>query len=165
MAVTTTRPDATTPTATSDQIDRRLDIAVETLIGTLGRCDNKASVLLALTGAGLAIVVPAAAEADPPASVLTVGGLGVAAWVAAIVCLLLTVRPHLSNDDGASWPHWSKLTRDEIHGRMGEDRRTGRIKVLSDMARTKFTYVRWAVDLMLAGMTFLTAAAVVAVIP
>ncbi|MFF2520349.1 Pycsar system effector family protein [Streptomyces sp. NPDC058086] len=120
--------------------------------------------LLALTGAGLAIVVPAAAETDPPAAVLAVGGLGAAAWVAAIVFLLLTVRPHLSNDDGASWPHWSKLSRDEIYGRMSEDRRAGRIKVLSDMARTKFTYVRWAVDLMLAGMAFLTAAAVVAVI-
>ncbi|WP_405542760.1 DUF5706 domain-containing protein [Streptomyces phaeochromogenes] len=161
--MTTTQPDGTAP-ATSDQIDRRLDVPVETLTGTLGRCDNKASVLLALTGAGLAIVVPAAAEVDPPAIVLTVGGLGAAAWVAAIVFLLLTVRPHLSNDDGASWPHRSKLSRDEIHGRMGEDGRAGRIKVLSDMARTKFTYVRWAVDLMLAGMAFLTAAVVVAVI-
>ncbi|MEV0220302.1 Pycsar system effector family protein [Streptomyces sp. NPDC050704] len=161
--MTTTQPDGTAPT-TSDQIDRRLDVAVETLTGTLGRCDNKASVLLALTGARLAIVVPASAEADPPAAVLTMGGLGSAAWAAAIVFLLPTIRPHLSNDDCASWPHWSRLNRDEIYGRMGEDRRAGRIKVLSDLARTKFTYVRWAVELMLAGMAFLTAAAVVAVI-
>lgn len=48
---------------------------------------------------------------------------------------------------------------------MGEYWRAGCTKVPSGMARTKYTYIRWAVDLMLAGMTFLTAAAVVAVIP
>ncbi|WP_327349002.1 Pycsar system effector family protein [Streptomyces europaeiscabiei] len=159
-----TTPPSAAASVTSDQIDRRLDVAVETLTGTLGRCDNKASVLLALTGAGLAIVVSAAVEADPPTVVLTIGGIGAAAWGMAVVFLLLTVRPHLDNDDSASWPHWSKLDPEEIHSRMGEDRRAARIKVLSDMARVKFTYVRWAVDLMLAGMVFLAAATLVAVI-
>ncbi|MFE8989487.1 Pycsar system effector family protein [Streptomyces collinus] len=157
------QPDGTAP-ATSDQIDRRLDIAVEALTGTLGRCDNKASVLLALTGAGLAIVVPAAAETDPPAAVLAVGGLGAATWAAAIVLLLLTVRPHLSNDDGASWPHWAQLSPEEILGRMGSDRRAHRIRVLSGMARTKFTCLRWAVDLILAGLVLLIAAAAAAIL-
>ncbi|MFI6254311.1 Pycsar system effector family protein [Streptomyces sp. NPDC051016] len=162
--MTTTQPDGNAP-AMSEEINRRLDVAVETLTDTLGRCDNKASVLLALTGAGLAVVVPAAAGANPPTAALVVGGLGSAGWAAAIVLLLLTVRPHLSNDDGASWPHWSKLRHDEILERMGEDRRAKRVKVLSDMARTKFTYLRWAVDLILTGLAFMITAAVVAITP
>jgi hypothetical protein len=140
-----------------------LDTAEATLTGTLGRCDSKASVLLGLTGAGLAVIISSAPALALPNPAIVIGAFGAATWVAAIVALLLTVRPHLRNNDRASWPYWSRLTPEDIRKQMAEDRRADRIKVLSVMARTKFTCLRFAVDLVLAGIGLLIAAAIVAV--
>ncbi|WP_131803577.1 MULTISPECIES: Pycsar system effector family protein [Pseudofrankia] len=136
----------------SDMQDRNLNVAEATLTGTLDRCDNKASFLLALTGAAVTVVLSNLPKAIHHTVALSIYISGIGAWATAIIFLLLAVRPHLKNDDGASWPHWSRLSSADIRERMTEDRRSARIRVLSRMAHHKFFFIRWAIDLILTGI-------------
>ena len=55
--------------------------------------------------------------------------------------LLLVVKPRLSGDDKASFPHWARLDEDEIRGCMDADTRAALIRVLSTLAVRKFTRI------------------------
>ncbi|MFP8887812.1 Pycsar system effector family protein [Streptomyces mangrovi] len=153
----TTTP-APAPTATPG---RALDQAVTGLENQLARCDTKASLLLALTGALLAGTLSAAPDLHPPTGARITGALGLAALAAATVLLLRAVRPHTFDSDCGSWPHWARLTPDQIrHQLVTEDRRPDQIHVLSALAARKYTRIRWAVDCILTGLTLLAAAAI-----
>lgn len=78
-----------------------------------GRTDGKASLLLAFTGAVLA--------------------LGAAA-----VLLLLVVRPRLRGHDRASFRYWARLDDDETIAGMQGGTRAARIRAMSGIAVGKF---------------------------
>ncbi|MEU5269714.1 Pycsar system effector family protein [Streptomyces hygroscopicus] len=99
-----------------------------------GRTDGKASLLLAFNGAVLA--------------------LGAAA-----VLLLLVVRPRLRCHDRASFPYWARLDDDETIAGMQGGTRAARIRAMSGIAGGKFRQLRYAVDLSLAALALLLAAA------
>ncbi|MEU3341849.1 Pycsar system effector family protein [Streptomyces sp. NPDC006668] len=87
------------------------------------------------------------------------GALAVLALGAAAVLLLLVVRPRLRGDDRASFPHWARLSEDEIRAGLQGDTRAARLRVLSRIAVGKFTQLRRAVDMSLAALALLLLAA------
>ncbi|MFP8945219.1 Pycsar system effector family protein [Streptomyces fenghuangensis] len=153
---TTPTPAATTPVRDPD---RALDQAVTGLENQLARCDTKASLLLALTGALLAGTLSAAPDLHPPTAARIAGALALAALATATVLLLCAVRPHTGGTDRASWPHWAHLTPTQIRHQLADDRRPHQIRVLSALAARKYTRIRWAVDCILTGLAHLAAAA------
>jgi hypothetical protein len=154
--VTATAPDRST---VADQA--AVDTAIATLRGELGRCDSKASLLLALTGASLAGVVSAAASAHLPVASVAVGAVGAAGLLAATVILLLAVRPSLS---GAGWPTWPRLPVEQLREHLAAGQQVDEVKVLAANAARKFRRIRYAVDCILAGLGFLALAAVLAAV-
>jgi hypothetical protein len=146
-----------------DCSDRNLNVAEEILTATLGRCDGKASLLLGMTGAGLALLISGVRGMHLPATAFAIGALGVIAWIGAMILLLISVRPHLMNDDYASWPHWARMSPAEIREAMRRDRRADRIKVLATKARMKFRCIRLGIDLILSGVVLLTIATIAAI--
>ncbi|MDT0477838.1 DUF5706 domain-containing protein [Streptomyces sp. DSM 41014] len=132
------------------------DDAAAMLRSELGRADSKASLLLALTGAGLAGIVSAAPQLHLSAAAAAAGVVGVAALVASTVLLLLTVRPRLG---GNGWPSWHQLTDAELQQRLAHGHDTTEVQVLAAAARVKFRRIRHAVDCTLTGVGFLVLAA------
>ncbi|MFC9815876.1 Pycsar system effector family protein [Streptomyces virginiae] len=135
------------------------DTAAAMIRSELARCDNKASLLLALTGVGLAGVLSAAKDMHLPGPALAVGIIGVAALLTATVLLLLAVRPSLS---GSGWPTWHQLPADELRARLTGGHTTDEIQVLVTIARAKFLRIQHAVHAVLVGVGALAVAAVLA---
>ncbi|MEU0054666.1 Pycsar system effector family protein [Streptomyces sp. NPDC006309] len=146
------------PTTSASSIaDKNLDAAAAAVHAEIGRTDGKASLLLAFNGAALAGLASLTDMPLPtPARVL--GGMAVTAIGWATVLLLLVVRPRLSGQDRASFPHWARLTEAEIYASMTSDTRAASIRILSVIAVAKFTTLRRAIDCTLAALAFLAAA-------
>jgi hypothetical protein len=134
----------------------QVDTALETLRSELARVDGKASLLLALTGAGLAALVATATSIHPPVGVLVLGTVGAAVLLAATVLLLLAVRPRLGS---AGWPTWHALEAEALHREVGHGQHLAEVQVLATSARAKYIQVRIAIDLVLAAFVPLSAAA------
>lgn len=118
--------------------------AVTEVRAELVRADSKASMLLALSGAGVAVAASSDLLASDSPAVWAIRA-GLAVLVAAVVVLLLVVRPKLA---GAPFmtigtPGWRPETPQE------------RMRNLSAVARAKFTRIRIAVDLLITGVVLL----------
>ncbi|MFT9669327.1 Pycsar system effector family protein [Streptomyces rhizosphaericola] len=133
------------------------DAAAAMLRSELGRADSKASLLLALTGAGLAGIASTAPQLHLPTVAATAGVVGIAALVTSTVLLLLTVRPRLA---GNGWPSWHQLTDAELQQRLAHGHDTTEVQVLAAAARVKFSRIRRAVDCTLTGVVLLVLATV-----
>ena len=125
----------------------RLDSCAEEVRGELRRADTKASMLLALAGAGVAVAASSKLLTADDTITQALAGGGTAFLVAAVIALLLVVRPRLATapfmQDPSAWRPESPRQR---------------VLNLSAVARLKFTRVRVAVDLLLAGTALLGAA-------
>jgi hypothetical protein len=149
---TTPEPPALPPVRQED-----IDTALSGLRSELARCDSKASLLLALTGAVLAGVLSAAANTDLPTAAVVAGAVGVAGLFAATMLLLAVVRPRLG---GCGWPTWHRLTIQELHARLADGQLVNEVRILSVSAVRKFTGIQRAVDCIRAGLVFLAVAGV-----
>ncbi|MGI5119299.1 hypothetical protein ACQEU5_07110 [Marinactinospora thermotolerans] len=113
----------------------------------LGRVDAQSAMLLALAGAAAALVATGPLpEAAGAARVLV--GTGAAALIAAVIVLLLAVRPRLKTAPFmrcAAEPEWRPETPRE------------RMAALSAVARSKFLRVRLAVDLLVVAVVLISA--------
>lgn len=136
-----------------------VDTAIATLRGELARSDGKASLLLALTGAGLLALISLGAGGTLPAGAVAVGAVSAAAMLTSTVVLLLAVRPNIGD---RGWPGWATLSEEELLVRVAEDQHLSQVKMLAAIARTKFGRIRLAIDLLLIALVFLAVAAVLA---
>lgn len=111
--------------------------------------DTKASLLAGLGGAALALFADKAAPLLTSDDLLTAlcSRLGLAAQLAAVVLLLLAVRPNLA---GAPFMR----PDDEAAVETPQERRRN----LSQVARPKYRRVRFAVDLLIAAAVLIAAA-------
>lgn len=141
-------------------VDQNLDAAVAAVKEEVGRTDNKASLLLAFNGAGLAGLASLASN-QLPLNAWTFGGLSAVALGCSASLLLLVVRPNLSGADRASFPYWATLTsEDDLRSVLSEDRRLDSVAVLSRLAMRKYRRLRLAIDISLGSLALLTIAAV-----
>ncbi|MFF1284330.1 Pycsar system effector family protein [Streptomyces sp. NPDC058299] len=155
--MTTTQPQPVT-TSVPGAAD-----AATTLRSELGRVDNKASLLLALTGAALAGLGSAAPQLHLPTAAAVAAGVGSAALVAAVVLLLLAVRPSLP-DGTSGWPAWHRITDADLRAYLALGCDIGEVRCLQQVARQKFVRVHQAVNAILVGLAFLVLATVLAVL-
>ncbi|MFC7309329.1 Pycsar system effector family protein [Streptomyces monticola] len=150
---------ATTPDPQSERDQARIAATVASLQGDLARTETKASLLLALTGAALVVLVTTATAADValPVAAAVAGWLGAFALLAATVVLLLAIRPHLG---GSGWTSWPRLADDELRQRLSTGYQVEHLRFMAALAARKFQLIRVAVDCVIAGIALLTLASV-----
>lgn len=134
----------------------RLSAAHAEVKAEIARTDTKTAFLLAFVGAIVAGAWSVARDLPMNPVAWVVGGLGMAALLAAAFLLLRSVRPNLSGRHG--FPLWATLTADEITTAVAGDLAAD-IAGLSRLAVVKFTALRRAVDLIRAGGGLLVAGA------
>ncbi|MFM9493442.1 Pycsar system effector family protein [Streptomyces galilaeus] len=124
------------------------------------RTDTKTGLLLAFVGAVLAGTVTLAREIPLNLPAYTVGGAGVAVLVGAAGLLLRSTRPNLHGRHG--FPLWATLTPEQITATVNGTDPATHIAGLSRLAVAKFTSLRRAIDLTMAGVALLVLAALLA---
>jgi hypothetical protein len=156
MTLNSTEPSVT---------DKNLDAACTTVTTEIARTDSKASLLLAFNGAVLAGLA-SLADKDLTLPAQVTGAAAILALAASAVLLLLVVRPDLGGRGRVvreGFPRWARMSEDEMLHAMRRDTRAIRVRSLSTLALAKFERLARAVDLTLAALTLLLAAAVLAV--
>ncbi|MER7152338.1 Pycsar system effector family protein [Streptomyces lydicus] len=128
--------------------DQNLIAAHAEVKAEIARTDSKTALLLAFVGAVLAGAWTVAHDVPLAVPAIVAGSLGLALLVAAAGLLLRSVRPNLGGRHG--FPLWATLTADEIGAAVARDLAAD-IAGLSRLAVAKFTCLRRAVDLTLAG--------------
>ncbi|GAQ58752.1 Pycsar system effector family protein [Streptomyces acidiscabies] len=124
------------------------------------RTDTKTGLLLAFVGAVLAGVWTVAKDVPLTVPAWIVGGFGVALLVAAAGLLLRSTRPNLRGRHG--FPLWATLTGEEITAALAARDMAADVAGLSRLAVVKFTCLRRAIDVTLAGCALLIVAGVLA---
>ncbi|MCX3287088.1 DUF5706 domain-containing protein [Streptomyces sp. NEAU-H22] len=138
--------------------DRNLTAAHAEVKAEITRTDTKTGLLLAFVGAVLAGAWTVGRDLPLTRPAYVVGGVGMALLVVAAGLLLRSTRPNLRGRHG--FPLWATLTAEEITAAMARDLAAD-IVGLSRLAVAKFTCLRRAVDLTLAGGALLILAALI----
>jgi hypothetical protein len=136
--------------------DRSLITAHAEVKAEIARTDTKTALLLAFVGAVLAGTWTVARDLPLTAPATIAGGIGLALLVGAAGLLLRSVRPNLGGRHG--FPLWATLTAEQIGAAVTSDLAAD-IAGLSRLAVAKFTGLRRAVDLTMAGGALLIVAA------
>ncbi len=123
------------------------------------RTDTKTGLLLAVGGAVLAGSWTVAKDVPLTAPAYVAGAFGLALLVVAAGLLLRSVRPNLRGGHG--FPLWATLTADQITATLTTDQAAA-VANRSRIAMAKYTGLRRAIDLTLAGGALLILAALLA---
>ncbi|WP_411078343.1 Pycsar system effector family protein [Streptomyces sp. cmx-10-25] len=162
--MTTTEPAPTSAPA-SGLLDKNLTEACRDTEVKIARVDTKVSFLLAFDGAILAGLA-SLADKPLPLSARIAGGTAALVLGVAAVLLLLAVRPNLGGRRRIvreGFPRWAELEEPELLAALAQDTRAIKARALSLLAVRKFRSLIRAVDTILAGLTLLLLAAVLAV--
>lgn len=146
-------------TTASDPVDARLDVANTTVLAEISRTDAKSGVLLTSFSLPLAALVAAVpGHALPPMAAILVAA-GTVGLVAAMLVVLLVVRPRLTGAARGSFLYWSLCTPEDLVEDLKNpgDRATHVIQ-LSQIARRKYRGLRIAGDITGASLVALAAA-------
>ncbi|MFH9416290.1 Pycsar system effector family protein [Streptomyces rochei] len=139
--------------------DRDLTAAHAEVKAEIARTDAKTALLLAFVGAVLAGTWSVARDLSLNLPAYVAGGIGLALLVGAAGLLLRSVRPNLGGRHG--FPLWATLTAEQI-GDAVTSGMAADVAGLSRLAVAKFTTLRRAVDLTMAGGALLIVAALLA---
>ncbi|MFI9242341.1 Pycsar system effector family protein [Streptomyces sp. NPDC053086] len=126
----------------------------------IARTDAKTALLLAFVGAVLAGAWTIARDLPLNVPAGIAGGLGMALLVGAAGLLLRSTRPNLGGRHG--FPLWATLATDEITATVNDGDLAADVAGLSRIAVAKFTCLRRAVDLTMAGGALLLLAVLIA---
>ncbi|WPO75767.1 Pycsar system effector family protein [Streptomyces sp. KN37] len=99
-----------------------------------------------------------------PLAAQIIGGLGVAALLAAISILFHVVLPDRGGSTPVGWPRWATCTPDQILDelRQGQQRRAERLCAMSRIAVRKMRGIRQAIHCLRGGIGLLVLAALTA---
>ncbi|MGW2599532.1 Pycsar system effector family protein [Streptomyces klenkii] len=152
-----TAPDAGPARPPTPAPDALIRARTETS-GEINRTDSKAAALLTAFGIPLAVLVAAVPGRHLPAGAATLVGLGAVGLVAAMLVVLLVVRPRLGGDTRGSFLDWADRTPEEVLADLTVERHAERIIAQSRIARTKFRALRLAIDITAGALTALVLA-------
>ncbi|MFF7198727.1 Pycsar system effector family protein [Streptomyces sp. NPDC008079] len=149
----------------SEPLSGNLDSALRTTAVELARGETKASILLAINSVVLGFVVTNFDSGQPTAVTVT-GAVGAGFLLLATVTLLIAVRPNVVDRSGTSlgWSRWRAMDSDELRLHLAVERRAETIVFLSRIISSKFQMLRRAVNLILAGVTLVSAAGLLSLI-
>ena len=144
---------------TVDAINARLDAANTTVLAEISRTDAKSGVLLtsfSLPLTALVVAVPGNALPTMTARLVSVGTVGL---VAAMLVVLLVVRPRLGGAARGSFLYWSLCTPEELVEDLKAPKNQAEHLIhLSKIARRKYRGLRIAVDVTGASLVALAVA-------
>ncbi|MFS8203335.1 Pycsar system effector family protein (plasmid) [Streptomyces sp. CWNU-52B] len=138
---------------------QNLTVAHAEVKAEIARTDTKTGLLLAFVGAVLAGAWTVARDLQLSVSAYVAGGLGMTLLIGAAGLLLRSVRPNLRGRHG--FPLWATLTADQITATLTADQAAA-VANLSRIALAKYTGLRRAIDLTMAGGALLVLAALLA---
>jgi hypothetical protein len=146
-------------------IDARLDAATATVLAEISRTDAKSGVLLTAFSLPLAALVAAVPGKPLPGLSAVLVGAGTVGLVAAMLVVLLVVRPRLGGARSGSFLYWSLCTADELLADLQAPAdRADHVVHLSRIAKRKYKGLRLAGDLTAAALVALAAALLTALI-
>ncbi|MEU2076618.1 Pycsar system effector family protein [Streptomyces sp. NPDC013489] len=146
---------STTPAGLHDAklTQARADVTAE-----IGRTDAKASALLAAFSLPLAVLVAAVPGHDLNTGAAILTGLGAVGLVAAMLVVLLVVRPRLGGNSRGSYLHWATCTPEQVVADLAVDRSAERVVKLSQIATAKYKALRVAIDITAGALVLLVLA-------
>ncbi|WP_220729504.1 Pycsar system effector family protein [Streptomyces radicis] len=157
----------TSPGPRARQITRDVDAALGEAFGEvqgqIARTDTKASILLAVIGASLAVLGSAGSAVTLPLVGGIAAGLGTALLVAAAGLLLAVIRPRLLPAAPGTLTHWATLDAEAFRAEVVVDHRAAAVPALARMAVAKYRALQRAIDCIRAGGALLAIAALTAV--
>jgi hypothetical protein len=146
-------------------IDTRLDAATTAVLAEVARTDGKAAGLLTAFSLPLAALMVALPSRMPTGLSAVLTTLGVVGLLAAMLTVLLVVRPYLRGRPRGSYLYWADCTVDEVLADLtAPTDRAAHVVRLSRLARRKYKGLQAAVDLTAAALVALVAALLVALI-
>lgn len=146
-------------------LDEKLKEARTDVITEFGRTDAKAAALVSAFGIPFAVLVAAlpGRELNPVAAVLV--GLGAVGLVAAIIVVLLAMRPPRVGRPRGSFYYWAACTTpQEVIADVVVDRRAERLIVLSSALDRKFAALRLATEVFGGSVVLLVLALIVGLV-
>ena len=138
--------------------DARLLQARTDVVAEISRTDSKASALLAAFGIPLAVLVAAVPGQDLPVPAAILVGLGAVGLVAAMLVVLLVVRPRLGGNTRGSYLHWATCTPEEVRADLAVDLTADRVVKLSQIAAAKYRALKVAIDITAGALVLLVLA-------
>lgn len=146
-------------------IDARLDAATRTVLAEISRTDAKSGVLLTAFSLPLAALVAAVPGKPLPALAAVLVGLGTVGLVAAMLTVLLVVRPRLGGAARGSYLYWSLCTEEElVDDLQAPKEQAAHVIHLSRIAKRKYTGLRIAGDITAGALLALAAALLTALL-
>lgn len=142
--------------------DTRLQQARTDTLAEISRTDSKAAALLTAFGIPLAVLVAAVPGHDLPTGAAILVGLGALGLVAAMLVVLLVVRPRLGGTVQGSYLHWAHCTPEEVRADIAVDRTAERVVKLSQIAAAKYRALKLAIDITAGALAVLLMALAVA---
>ncbi|MFD5317894.1 Pycsar system effector family protein [Streptomyces sp. NPDC127098] len=147
----------------SRDIDSALTDAYNEAQSQIARTDAKTANLTTFIGLLLTGVTVAAGAMSLPPAARIVGGLGVATLMVAGGLLLWVARPRLKPRTPGTFPHWARLSAEQLLTALTIDNRAEAVVTLAKLAEAKHERVQRAVDLTLAAGGLLAIAALIAI--
>lgn len=138
--------------------DAKLLQARTDVVAEISRTDSKAAALLTAFGIPLAVLVAAVPGHDLPAPAGILVGLGAVGLVAAMLVVLLVVRPRLGGNARGSYLHWATCTPEEVRADVTVDRTAERVVKLSQIAAEKYRALKVAIDITAGALVLLVLA-------
>ncbi|MER5873397.1 Pycsar system effector family protein [Streptomyces sp. NPDC002044] len=140
-------------------IDARLDAATATVLAEISRTDAKSGVLLTAFSLPLAALVAAVPGKALPGLSAVLVGTGAVGLVAAMLVVLIVVRPRLAGHARGSFLYWSLCTTDELLADLEAPAdRAAHVVQLAQIARRKYAGLRLAGDITSGSLVTLAAA-------
>ncbi|MEW1723867.1 Pycsar system effector family protein [Streptomyces sp. NPDC093109] len=136
----------------------RLDAALDITLAEIGRSDTKAGNLLGALGLPLAVLVAVVPGRDLPAAAAVLAGTGTIGLIAAMLIVLLVVRPDITGRPRGSYLYWADCTPAEVVEDLTHDHRAEHLVQLAILARAKYRALRWAIHVTAAALLALVAA-------
>lgn len=129
-------------------IDARLAAATNTVLAEISRTDGKSAVLLTSFSLPLAVLVGAMPGRTLPGTSAVLVGLGTVGLVAAMLVVLIVVRPRLGGAARGSYLYWALCTPEEVvEDLLDPGNQAAHVAHLSRIARRKFRGLQVAIDL------------------
>ncbi len=130
----------------------------------LTRTDAKAGALLSgggILAAAFGLII-ASGHAEPISAALAAILLA-----ASLIASVLVIRPHIKDDDAASFPYLAKLDpndHEQFDAAVATDNSRAQLVFLSGLVFRKMTRLRWATDLTVAAVPAILLSAVIAAV-
>lgn len=146
-------------------IDARLDAATATVLAEISRTDAKSGVLLTAFSLPLAALVAAVPGKPLPGLSAVLVATGTVGLVAAMLVVLVVVRPRLTGHDRGSFLYWSLCSTEQLLADLDAPAdRAAHVVTLSRIARRKYAGLRLAGDITAVALVALAAALLTALI-